>query len=81
MRAPTRPPVTTTDWLWILHPVLMATITYPLLGVVLQQARRTRRRRLGETRLPASGGSEHTVLGGRLAAAACRAWLCWPCCG
>jgi hypothetical protein len=61
--------VTTIDWLWILHPALMVTVAYPLLGVVLHLARRTRQRRLGERKLPATSGAEHTDLGARLAAA------------
>jgi len=59
--------VTTIDWLWILHPALMMTLAYPLLGVVLHLARRTRQRRLGRSRLPASSGAEHTDLGRVLA--------------
>lgn len=62
--------MTPIDWLWILHPLLMVVITYPLLGVVLFLARRTRLRRLGQSRLPVSSGSEHTDLGRALAAAA-----------
>jgi hypothetical protein len=61
--------MTTTDWLWILHPALMVTIAYPLLGVVLHLARRTRQRRLGRSRLPASSGAEHSELGQALTAA------------
>jgi hypothetical protein len=60
--------MTTTDWLWILHPALMVTIAYPLLGVVLQLARRTRQRRLGRSRLPAGSGAEHSELGQALTA-------------
>lgn len=55
--------MTTIDWLWILHPALMVTMAYPLLGVVLHLARRTRQRRLGRRRLPANSGAEHTDLG------------------
>lgn len=61
--------MTTTDWLWILHPALMVTIAYPLLGVVLHLARRTRQRRLGRSRLPAGSGAEHSELGTTLTAA------------
>jgi hypothetical protein len=61
--------VTTIDWLWILHPALMVTVAYPLLGVVLHLARRTRQRRLGRSRLPASSGAEHSDLGRALAVA------------
>jgi hypothetical protein len=61
--------VTTIDWLWILHPALMVTVAYPLLGVVLHLARRTRQRRLGRSRLPASSGPEHSDLGRALAVA------------
>ncbi len=61
--------MTTTDWLWILHPALMVVVAYPLLGMVLQQARKTRQRRLGVSKQPASSGSEHTLLGQWLAAA------------
>ncbi|MFM7361913.1 MAG: DUF4079 domain-containing protein [Cyanobium sp.] len=60
--------MTTTDWLWILHPALMVTIAYPLLGVVLHLARRTRQRRLGRSRLPAGSGAEHSELGQALTA-------------
>ncbi len=61
--------MTTTDWLWILHPALMVVVAYPLLGMVLQQARKTRRRRLGLAKEPVSSGAEHTLLGSWLAAA------------
>lgn len=61
--------MTTTDWLWILHPALMVVVAYPLLGMVLQQARKTRLRRLGQAKEPASSGAEHTLLGSWLAAA------------
>jgi len=61
--------VTPIDWLWILHPLLMVVIAYPLLGIVLFLARRTRLRRLGQSRMPASSGAEHTDLGRALAAA------------
>jgi len=30
--------VTTTDWLWVLHPALMVAVVYPLLGAVLHLA-------------------------------------------
>jgi hypothetical protein len=60
--------VTTTDWLWILHPALMVILAYPLLGMALLQARRTRLRRQGQTRLPASSGTDHASLGAVLAA-------------
>jgi hypothetical protein len=45
----------------------MVTAAYPILGVVLHLARRTRQRRLGRSRLPASSGAEHTDLGRSLA--------------
>jgi hypothetical protein len=61
--------MTTIDWLWILHPALMITVAYPLLGVVLHLARRTRQRRLGRSRLPASSGPEHSDLGRALTVA------------
>lgn len=62
--------VTTIDWLWILHPALMVTIAYPLLGAVLLLARRTRRRRLGHAGdLPLSSGPDHADLGRLLATA------------
>lgn len=64
-----RPLVTPIDWLWILHPLLMVVIAYPLLGIVLYLARRTRLRRLGRSRLPVSSGAEHTDLGRGLAVA------------
>ncbi len=59
--------MTATDWLWILHPALMVVVAYPLLGVVLDQARRTRRRRLGLNKEPSRSGAEHTLLGQWLA--------------
>lgn len=61
--------MTSTDWLWILHPLLMVVIAYPLLGIVLFLARRTRLRRLGQSRMPAASGAEHTDLGRALVAA------------
>jgi hypothetical protein len=61
--------LTTTDWLWILHPALMVVVAYPLLGMVLQQARKTRQRRLGQRREAAGSGAEHTLLGQGLTAA------------
>lgn len=61
--------MTPIDWLWILHPLLMVVLAYPLLGIVLFLARRTRLRRLGQNRLPAASGAEHTDLGRALAAA------------
>jgi hypothetical protein len=63
--------VTTTDWLWVLHPALMVAVVYPLLGAVLHLARHTRARRLGldKPRQPAGIGTEHKALGSALAAA------------
>lgn len=61
--------MTPIDWLWILHPLLMVVLAYPLLGTVLYLARRTRLRRLGNSRLPVSSGAEHTDLGQALTAA------------
>ncbi|MEB3362045.1 MAG: DUF4079 domain-containing protein [Synechococcaceae cyanobacterium] len=56
--------MTLIDWLWILHPALMILLAYPLLGGVLLLARRTRQRRLGNSKaIPASSGSEHRDLG------------------
>ena len=46
----------------------MVVLVYPLLGVVLFLARRTRLRRLGQQRLPASSGPDHTAFGRALAA-------------
>ncbi|MFN7678927.1 MAG: DUF4079 family protein, partial [Cyanobacteriota bacterium] len=60
--------MTSIDWLWILHPALMVILAYPLLGMALLQARRTRLRRLGQRRLPASSGTDHASLGATLAA-------------
>ncbi|MFM7547488.1 MAG: DUF4079 domain-containing protein [Cyanobacteriota bacterium] len=60
--------MTSTDWLWILHPALMVVVAYPLLGMVLLQARKARQRRLGLDRQPARSGAEHTLLGQWLAA-------------
>lgn len=56
------------DWLWILHPALMVVVAYPLLGMVLLQAWKARRRRLGVSKEPVSSGAEHTLLGSWLAA-------------
>lgn len=61
--------MTVTDWLWILHPALMVVVAYPLLGVVLQLARKTRLRRLGLAKEAPGSGAEHTRLGKALAAA------------
>jgi hypothetical protein len=61
--------MTTTDWLWLLHPALAVALVYPLLGAGLQLAVQTRRRRLNQSKAPVSVGAEHTALGRWLTAA------------
>ena len=61
--------MTTTDWLWLLHPALAVALVYPLLGATLQLALHTLRRRLNQSRAPVTVGAEHTTLGRWLTAA------------
>ena len=62
-------PLTSTDWLWILHPALAVALVYPLIGMVARLGLLTRARRSGNSSVPASSGREHTDLGRWLAAA------------
>jgi hypothetical protein len=55
--------MTTTDWLWLLHPALAVALVYPLLGAGVQLAIQTRRRRLQRSKAPVTAGAEHTTLG------------------
>lgn len=61
--------MTTTDWLWVLHPALAVVLVYPLLGMVLRLANQTRQRRVAKAKLPPTVGGEHADLGRWLAAA------------
>jgi hypothetical protein len=61
--------MTTTDWLWVLHPALAVVLVYPLLGLVLRLAQQTRQRRVQKLKLPPSVGGEHVDFGRWLAAA------------
>jgi len=56
------------DWLTILHPALAVVLIYPLIGMVVRLGIQARHRRLGDRKLPATLGSEHTDLGRWLAA-------------
>ena len=61
-------PVTTTDWLWILHPALAVVLIYPLVGMVVRLAWQTRQRRVAQVKHPPMVGREHSDLGRWLAA-------------
>ena len=61
-------PMTTSDWLWILHPALAVVLVYPLLGVVVRLAWQTRQRRLAGVKHPLTVGRDHSDLGRWLAA-------------
>lgn len=56
------------DWLTILHPALAVVLIYPLIGMVVRLGVQARHRRLGDRKLPATSGSEHTDLGRWLSA-------------
>ena len=56
------------DWLTILHPALAVVLIYPLIGMVVRLGVQARHRRLGDTKLPVTSGSEHTDLGRWLSA-------------
>ncbi len=56
------------DWLAILHPALAVVLIYPLIGMVIRLGIQARHRRLGDRKLPATSGSEHTDLGRWLSA-------------
>ena len=60
--------MTTSDWLWILHPALAVVLVYPLLGVVVRLAWQTRQRRLARVKHPVTVGRDHSDLGRWLAA-------------
>jgi hypothetical protein len=55
--------LTTTDWLWLLHPALAVALVYPLLGAGVQLALQTRSRRLQQGKAPVTAGAEHTRSG------------------
>ena len=63
-----REPLTTTDWLWILHPALAVVLIYPLIGMVLRLAWQTRQRRVAHVKHPPLVGRDHSELGRWLAA-------------
>jgi hypothetical protein len=60
--------VTTTDWLWILHPALAVVLIYPLIGMVVRLAWQTRQRRVAQVKHPPVVGRDHSDLGRWLAA-------------
>jgi hypothetical protein len=67
--------MTFTDWLRIIHPVLAVTIFYPLLGIVIYFAWKTRQRRLqvkaeSKSNITPTVGIEHVYLGRLLTGAA-----------
>lgn len=62
-------PLTTIDWLWILHPAFAVALVYPLVGMVAWLGLQVRARRAGNTKVAAVSGSNHTDLGRWLAAA------------
>ena len=59
--------MTTTDWLWILHPALAVVLIYPLIGMVVRLAWQTRQRRVAKVKHPPVVGSNHSDLGRWLA--------------
>ena len=60
--------MTTTDWLWILHPALAVVLIYPLIGMVVRLAWQTRQRRVTKVNYPPVVGRDHSDLGRWLAA-------------
>ncbi|MCP9809444.1 DUF4079 domain-containing protein [Cyanobium sp. HWJ4-Hawea] len=56
------------DWLTILHPALAVVLIYPLIGMVVRLGVQTRQRRMGESNIARTSGSEHTDLGRWLSA-------------
>ena len=56
------------DWLTILHPALAVVLIYPLIGMVMRLGVLARQRRLGDRKIAASSGSDHTDLGRWLSA-------------
>ena len=59
--------MTTTDWLWILHPALAVVLIYPLIGMVVRLAWQTRQRRVAQVKHPPVVGRDHSDLGRWLA--------------
>ena len=60
--------MTTTDWLWVLHPALAVVLIYPLIGMVVRLAWQTRQRRVAKVKHPPVVGQDHSDLGRWLAA-------------
>ena len=60
--------MTITDWLWILHPALAIVLIYPLIGMVVRLAWKTRQRRVAQVKHPPVVGRDHSDLGRWLAA-------------
>ena len=60
--------MTTTDWLWILHPAMAVVLIYPLIGMVVRLAWQTRQRRVAKVKHPPVVGRDHSDLGRWLAA-------------
>jgi hypothetical protein len=56
------------DWLTILHPTLAVVLVYPLIGMVVRLGVLARHRRLGDRKIAATSGTEHTDLGRWLSA-------------
>lgn len=56
------------DWLTILHPALAVVLIYPLIGMVVRLGVLARHRRLGDRKIAATSGSEHSDLGRWLSA-------------
>ena len=62
--------MTTTDWLWILHPALAVVLIYLLIAVVVRLAWQTRQSRVAKVKHPPVVGLDHNDLGRWLAAGA-----------
>ena len=60
--------MTTTDWLWILHPALAVVLIYPLIGMVVRLAWQTRQRRVAKVKHSPLVGRDHSDLGRWLSA-------------
>ena len=60
--------MTSTDWLWILHPALAVVLIYPLIGMVVRLAWQTRQRRVAKVKHPPVVGRDHSDLGRWLSA-------------
>jgi hypothetical protein len=52
-------PLSTLQWLSLLHPLLMVLFVYPVIGATIRIGIHVRERRLGQYPLPASVGPEH----------------------